>query len=450
MKKWYNFLSIIHLILFSSFGISTIKSFGLRNTNDSLLIFFLKEKSKTSNEIISEEDYMKNLMFKEIYSTFYIGSPKQNIKFYYEMNEIVSSISQEFYFPKRSTTLKFIENKKNSNSSQELFIFDENKKLDGFVFYLKQKFDSNKQKNYNSLGLGYTKNNSEFSFLSNVHRKGFIYKKVFSFLFGDDAFSENRAFDGQILIGSYPHDISPYFNELDLNFISLKGDEKWIIEFDLVKYNELELKDKSVKLDVNLNIMIGPEQFRKKLISSLFSDFIENGNYKENSFISDKDGQTYLFYTFDNNIRLKKIPSLYFFSKALNETFQINLATLFRKYKEKYYFNVLFSKNPKNIWVFGQPFFNTYKFVFDFDEGKIGYYKINIKYSGMFISILCIILSASLFGLCYLRGYLEVAKEKKQNKNLQMYYPIRKEYMNQQKDVNKTIKNEKDDKPKKE
>ena len=223
MKKWYNFLSIIHLILISSFGISTIKSFGLRNTNDSLLIFFLKEKSKTSNEIISEEDYMKNLMFKEIYSTFYIGSPKQNIKFYYEMNEIVSSISQEFYFPKRSTTLKLIENKKNSNLSQELFIFDENKKLDGFVFYLKQKFDSNKQKNYNSLGLGYTKNNSEFSFLSNVHRKGFIYKKVFSFLFGDDAFSENRAFDGQILIGSYPHDISPYFNELDLNFISLKG-----------------------------------------------------------------------------------------------------------------------------------------------------------------------------------------------------------------------------------
>ena len=31
-----------------------------------------------------------------------------------------------------------------------------------------------------------------------------------------------------------------------------------------------------------------------------------------------------------------------------------------------------------------------------------------------------------------------------------MYYPIRKEYMNQQKEVNKEIKNEKDDKPKKE
>ena len=84
------------------------------------------------------------------------------------------------------------------------------------------------------------------------------------------------------------------------------------------------------------------------------------------------------------------------------------------------------------------------------DEGKIGYYKIIIKYSGMFITILCIILSAALFGFCYLRAYLQVSKEKNQNQNRQMYYPIRKEYMNQQKDVNKTIKNEKDDKPKKE
>jgi hypothetical protein len=114
-----------------------------------------------------------------------------------------------------------------------------------------------------------------------VHKKGYIHKKVFSFLFGDDAFSDNRAYDGQILIGSYPHDISPYFNELDLNFISLKDEEKWIIEFDSVKYNDQELKDKSAKLDVNLNIMIGPEQFRKKLISSLFYEFIENGKYQE-------------------------------------------------------------------------------------------------------------------------------------------------------------------------
>ena len=62
MKKWYNFLSTINLILIYSFGISTIKSFGLRNTNESLLIYFIKEKSKTSNEIISEEDYMKSLI----------------------------------------------------------------------------------------------------------------------------------------------------------------------------------------------------------------------------------------------------------------------------------------------------------------------------------------------------------------------------------------------------
>ena len=450
MKKWNNFLDIIHLFLIYSFCISTIKSFGLRNNNDSLLIFFIKEKGGTQDEVISEEDYMKQLMYKEIYSTFDIGAPKQNIKFYYEMNEIESSISQEFYFPKRSTTFKLIDYKKNNlNFSKELFIFDQNKKLDDFIFYLKQKFDSSKRRNYNSLGLGNPKNNSNLSFLSNVNKNGYINKKIFSFLFGEDSFSENRIYDGQILIGSYPHDISPYFNELDLNFISLKG-EKWIIEFDTVKYNDEELKDKSVQLDINLNVMIGPEQFRKKLISSLFSDFLEKGNYKENSFISDKDGKEYIFYTFDNNIRFKKIPGLSFFSKALNETFKISFVNLFRKYNGKFYFTIIFSKSPKNIWVLGQQFFNTYKFVFDLDQGKIGYYKTNVKYSGTFITVLCIIISGAIFGFFYLRKYMMIEKERNQIKNKQRYYPVRKEYINEQKEINKKIKDDKNDKPKKE
>ncbi len=441
---------MIHLMLIYSFNISTIISFGIKGTNDSLLIFFLKEKNKFKNEIISEEDYMKKLMFKEIYSTFDIGLPKQNLKFYYEMTEIDSSISQEFYYPKRSTTFKSFENKNNLNYSKELFLFDQNKQMDDFIFYLKQKSNSGDTKNYNSLGLGYIKNNQIFSFLSNVHKKGYIKKKIFSFLFGEDSFSENKAYDGQLLLGSYPHEISPYFNELDLNFFSLKQKEKWIIDFDSVKYNDEELDDKSAELDVNLNIMIGPEKFRKKLISSFFSSFLENGKYEENSFISDKDGQEYIFYSFDNNIRFKNIPSLSFFSRELNETFKISFSTLFTKYNQKYHFNVVFNKKPKNLWVFGQQFFNNYKFVFDFEEGKIGYYKIYIKYSGLFISVLCLIISGALFGLCYLRGYMMVQNEKNQNKNAQMYYPIRKEYANEQKkEINENQKG-KEEKPKKE
>ena len=134
MKKWNNCLFMIHLMLIYSFNISTIISFGIKGTNDSLLIFFLKEKNKFKNEIISEEDYMKKLMFKEIYSTFDIGLPKQNLKFYYEMTEIDSSISQEFYYPKRSTTFKSLENKNNLNYSKELFLFDQNKQMDDFIF----------------------------------------------------------------------------------------------------------------------------------------------------------------------------------------------------------------------------------------------------------------------------------------------------------------------------
>ena len=62
-------------------------------------------------------------MFKELYSTFNVGLPNQNIKFYYEMNEVVSSISKEFYFPKRSITFKLNEDK---NYSQEKLILGQN------------------------------------------------------------------------------------------------------------------------------------------------------------------------------------------------------------------------------------------------------------------------------------------------------------------------------------
>ena len=165
---------------------------------------------------------------------------------------------------------------------------------------LKQKFDSNKLKNYNSIGLGFSEKNNDTIFLSILKKKGLIKNKIFSFLFGDDSLSENRMYDGQLLLGVYPHEIIPFLNQKELNFIPLKEKEKWMIEFDSVKYNNEELKDKNVKLDVNLNIMIGPEKFRKKLISSFLHEFLENGKCRENTFISDKDGLEYIFYSFEN------------------------------------------------------------------------------------------------------------------------------------------------------
>ena len=419
MKKFFVFL-ILNLIC-----IPLEKSFGIGDkSKECLLIFFLKEKRDITTEKSLNEDFMKNLMYKELYSTFNVGLPNQNIKFYYEINEIIPSISKEFYFPKRSTTFKLIEDKK---YSQEILILDKTKKIDNFTFFLKEKLDSNKEKNYNSIGLGYSKDNYHLSFLSQLNKNGYIKKKIFSFLFGDDSLSESRIFDGQLLLGDYPHSISPYFKEKDLKFISLKEKEKWILEFDLVKIDNYELKEKISILDVNLNVIIGPENLRKKIISSFLNESLKNGICKENSFKSDKDGQTYIFYSFDNRIKFKKFPTLFFFNKILNETFKISFSDLITRHNEKYIFNIIFNEKPKNEWVLGQKFFNKYKFVFDLEEGKIGYYKSNENNYNTFIIIFSIVFFCLIFVIGLLRGLYLRQKSSKINNISQIPY-IRKEY----------------------
>ena len=427
------------ILYFSLFNLE--KSFGIKDkSKETLLIFFLKEKKDNANEISKDENFMKNLMYKEIYSTFNVGKPNQNIKFYYEMNEVVSSISKEFYFPKRSTTFKLNEEKK---YSQDMLILGESKNIDNFTFFLKEKLDSNSGNNYNSIGLGYSKDNYHLSFLTLLNKKGYIKKRIFSFLFGDDSLSESRIFDGQILFGDYPHSISPFFKEKDLKFVSLKEKEKWILEFDSIKLDEDELKVKISILDANLNVIIGPEGLRKKIISSLFSEPLQNGKCKENSFKSDKDGQTYKFYSFDNSMKFRKLPTLFFYNKVLNETFKISFSDLFTRYNEKYYFNIIFNKKPKNEWVLGQKFFNKYKFVFDLDEGKIGYYKSNENNFNIFIITFCIVLFCLIFGIGLAKG-LYLKQKNMKMKNISQIPYIRKEYSQipEYKETNKINKKE--------
>ncbi len=462
-NKTYVFILFISIQLLFNFRI--VNSFGIKDVDPHLLIYYLEDKKQTDN--LSEEKYMKEIMYKDLYSKFKIGVPSQNIKFYYEMNNYESSISEELYYIKRSTTYKLIDkrflNISNENNifeitdpngylSKEILELSPEKKIENFTFLLKPKNKNEKVKNTNALGLNFNIKNNSHSLLSLFKEKNYISQKVFSFLSGDDSFSENSEYDGQVLIGCYPHDISPYFDEEELYFTSLnnKDDENWHINFDSVKYKEDELKDKKVELDINLNVIIGPEKFREKLINTLFRDFIHNKKCKENYFTSDKTGEQYIFYTFDKDVMLKEIPILTFYSKDLNETFKLSFTQLFEKYRERYYFKIIFKKNPDNKWVFGQIFFNTYKFVFNIEEGKIGYYKSYSHKNHPIIALIIIAVFVFIFVVGYLRGLSVKKRDALLYGNKPASIPVRKEYANgSSTDINKD-KNNKTDNDKKE
>lgn len=443
-NKKFCFLSVI--IFQFLFNIQIIQSFGLKDADPHLLIHYIEEKKKSIEEL-SEEKYMKELMYKNIYSTFDIGIPNQNMKFYYEMNNYESYISEESFFKKRSATYKLIDSRfintsfENNNFeikdpngylSQDVLEFNKNIKMENFSFLLKPKIESQIIKNMNSFGLRCNKKNDTLSLLTKLKEKKYIHRKVFSFLMGDDSFSETKHYNGQILFGCFPHDVSPYYDEEELYFISLKDkdDLNWHIKFDSVKYKEDEIKDTIAELDINLNVIIGPEKFRKTLLNTFFRDFIENKKCKENFFINDKNGIKYLFYTFDNDVQFKEIPSLSFYSKDLNETFNLSFSNLFIKNNQRYYFRVIFKKNPDNKWVFGQLFFSKYKFVFDLEEGKIGYYKSYSSKNHPLIVISCIGAFAIIFILGYWRGKIMKKNDENLYANIQNnnQIPVRKEY----------------------
>ena len=455
--KEYIFLLLIYIHFFTF--IPKIKSSEIDEVGKHILINFRKEiKNKVRS--LSPNKYMEELIYKQFYSKFQIGIPNQRIQFYYEINSFESTMSEDYYEKIRSTTYKNLDTINNNTISQEILELNPDNKIENFTFILKPKGkdESNieKKENPNILGLGMydgdnkIKNNKyTLSFMEQLKKYNYIEKKIFTPLIGDYYINENRVYDGQILIGVLPHEVNPVFEEKDLKWISIKDNTisngNWHIYFDNVKYNNEIIKDKIVDLDLSLNIVIGPENFRQKLLSNFFKKHIKEKKCMEDMFYNSKDDEPYIFYSCSNEAEFIDIPKLSFYSKALNETFELSFDKLFSSYRHRFYFNIVFRKKPQNKWIFGQIFFNNYRFVFDAENGRIGYYKTKIQSDHPFLAIFIIVFALSIFFIIYLNANKfnygeDIIYDNKQLKS--QYQKIRKEYEydNNKKDGNKDEK----------
>lgn len=450
-KSIFTFL-ILSLEFF--YNLILINSSELDEIEEHMLIK-LKKEVKNNKKDMTEGSYMNELMYKQFYSKFDIGIPSQKVKFYFETNVYESIISKDDYEKERSTTYKLNDKNKNDNKteknylSQEILIFHPKKKLNNFTFLLKEKGTEEENNISNIFGLNMNVNNKNesLSFLHQLKQVNFINKKIFSFLFDDYVIGNNNGFDAQILMGCFPHEINSLYDEKDLRWISSKHDSttngSWNIDFDTVKYNNDTLIDKKANLDLSLNVIIGPENFRKKLLSDFFKTNMEKKNCKENVFYSLKDEEHYIYYSCNGQTEFIEIPTLSFYNKELNETFKFPFTNLFTKFKGKFIFNIIFSKKPRNNWVFGQLFFSIYRFVFDLEQERIGYY-LTIPYkSNLFIVFISFIIAIIVFAILYFYGYISKAGSEYDlnDKNRKMYYPVRSEYSQNNSEENKNGKN---------
>ena len=463
------FLILLVYIEFLS-KLQIIKSIEIEDVGKHVVMSFRKEV-KNNPENLSPDKYMEELMFKQFYSKYNIGNPTQKIKFYYEMNTFESSMSEDYYEKIRSTTYICLDKKKcpiknseindfkltdkNGYLSQEILELNPDNKLDNFTFLLKPKGKTNSDKNEipNIIGFGLKddkdKKDINLSFMEQLKRYNYIDKKIFTLLTGDNSVVENRFYDGFILIGCLPHEVNPLFEEKDLKWISNKEMDKsntnWHIIFDTIKYNNEIIKDRIVNFDLSLNIIIGPESLRQKLINGFFKKHLESKKCSESLFYNLKDEEHYIFYSCGNDADFIDIPKLSFYSKILNETFELTFDKLFTKYRHRYYFNVVFSKKKQNNWVLGQIFLNKYRFVFDTEEERIGYYKTILPENHPFIAIICILIALLIFFILYLTGNTFITGQENIYNNPQMeknlYQQVREEYSETQNNINKNGNN---------
>ena len=194
---------------------------------------------------------------------------------------------------------------------------------------------------------------------------------------------------GKLVIGSLPHEDYPnLYSEDDLlftksnalsrlSYMEMKFDKVYIREnnADIHYYNE------QAELRLDSNIIIGDNSYEKILLTKI-AHLLESKKCFNNTI---KDFEYYVNLSFyyclnekDIKNELKNIISpIYFYSNDFNNTFEItNTDILFEKGKF-IYFRILFNDITRK-WSLGKIFSLKYKFIFDQENKKIGFY-IRIK-----------------------------------------------------------------------
>ena len=234
-------------------------------------------------------------------------------------------------------------------------------------------------KEYSYFGLGSPNDNDKMRFINQLKEKNLIKNRRFSVLFRENSINDDMQFDGQILFGLLPHNLTIRYDENKLYWTSISNPNKWEIKFDSINYHQEEesFKVKDVEFDITLNLIIGPEEYRQKILNNFLSKLITDKQCKEEIFYNKKDGQFYIAYVFEHDSDIDNIPTLTFYSKDLKESFVLNSEQLLCMYKGKVYLRVIFKNNKENKkWILGRTFMEIFPLIFDVDNSKIGYYKI--------------------------------------------------------------------------
>ena len=361
----------------------------------------------TNKKEIEPEKYFTNLFNNELKITLKVGSHRQSIPCYLNLNThtvyICGSNSdlnngQPKYEEYKSKTYT---NTSSSISSESFYVVGMASKdevclndnhITNLKFYLaKTKFSSHELIYSCMIGLGYEEvfyddDDAEGylteieSFISQLKNNKLINKKVFFIKYNDN--DDN----GEIVFGAFPHELKDKYCKNCIEEEYIEGDNVYTSDIQIIwsikgyiysgeklMFNYLS----SIDFELNQGFIIGSYIYKKEILNNFFNEKIS----KEECFTQEIYQQKRAFDGFycKKDIDITKFESLKIILDKIKYKIEFTYDDLFTMNGDYLYFNVLFTQEEdefKNDFILGKPVFKKYPLVFDFvrRSEKIGFY----------------------------------------------------------------------------
>jgi len=416
-------IAFINIILFYNYLYNS-KTNILTNDNQILkqlseeegeVLHLIKYNFTTKHNIRESEDPITYLILNDIVIPITLGTPNQTILASLRFNDYPFFLSSpliklennenqsNIFIKDNSSSYRFIRNEKLFYKSQlqeaeranETFYFNNyNIIAYNFSFFYASKMSYDQSGGVVGLCLEDSNQNlhSGMNFFTQLK-----YKKIISYKTFFIDFNKNNE-EGEFIIGAYPHEYSKEKYKYD-NYHDIRGyaettfvtygfvfDEINIgnnkIKLNITKISEGNKRAMTAELKIEFGFILAPSDLEEN-ITKTFIDL-----YKCNAYITNFQeiygnrlfsGQNYKYYVCENSYSSNS--KLSFFSREMEYTFVLDKNDLFMTYNNKTYFNIIFPNigYRTSSWIFGKPLFLKYKWVFDPDKKRLGFYEENKK-----------------------------------------------------------------------
>ena len=377
-------------------------------TYESYIVYPFKKSTK------EKKSYPENLLQNDLEITLKIGTPPQSVDlnlrsriytFFVTSSQV--NLPYKLFNEKESTSLVQISKRETNFTNMEYSkglkisesIYINDKELKGITLMLGTELAYNE---CGALGLRLInshESSNDLSFIYQIKKYANLDSYTFTLKYKNDE-------EGDLIIGAYPHVYDNKFNEKNF-FYSKAGSNKngvnWVLNFDVIKYNNKSVNVGSKKSLINIEYGLIQAPFKYK-------------NYFKNNFYGDRcsekfnDKRNVTIVHCSSNFDITSFKDLIFELKDIEAQFVFTYKDLFIKENNEYIFGIVFdedvdAKDP--TWIFGKPFMKKYELVYDLDRKIIGLYKEGnespsekSKVNILFI-ILLIILILAVAGLSY-------------------------------------------------